>query len=94
MSPSSCSFRGIRMPGCPSRKGCIGLGMSGRFAGLRVGLKDIYDLEGVQTGGGSRSYAEVYPVSSKTAVSIQKLLDLGAVMIVSSVVGWISGTEC
>lgn len=53
------------------------------LAGLRVALKDIYDLEGVQTGGGSRSYAEVYPVASATAVSMQKLIDLGAVVIVS-----------
>jgi hypothetical protein len=53
------------------------------LAGLRVGLKDIYDLEGVRTGGGSRSYTEVYPAVNQTAVSIQKLLDLGAVVIVS-----------
>jgi hypothetical protein len=52
------------------------------LAGIRIGLKDIYDLEGVQTGGGSRSYAEVYPLSNTTATSIQKLLDLGAVIIV------------
>lgn len=53
------------------------------LAGLRIGLKDIYNLEGVQTGGGSRSYAEVYPVANTTAVSVQKLLDTGAVVIVS-----------
>lgn len=52
------------------------------LAGIRIGLKDIYDLEGVQTGGGSRSYAEVYPLSITTATSVQKLLDLGAVIIV------------
>ncbi|KFA63308.1 hypothetical protein S40285_07637 [Stachybotrys chlorohalonatus IBT 40285] len=51
------------------------------LAGIRVGLKDIYDLEGVQTGGGSRSYAEVFPVANETAVPIQKLLHLGAVII-------------
>ena len=55
------------------------------LAGLRVGLKDIYDLEGVQTGGGSRSYAEVYAISNATAVSIEKLLDMGAVIIVSAI---------
>lgn len=55
------------------------------LAGIRVGLKDIYDLEGVQTGGGSRSYAEVFPVANETAVPIQKLLHLGAVIIVSVV---------
>lgn len=53
------------------------------LAGLRIGLKDIYDLEGVRTGGGSRSYAEVYGPREATAVSVQKLLDMGAVVVVS-----------
>lgn len=53
------------------------------LAGVRIGLKDIYDLEGVQTGGGSRSYAEVYPVANATAVTMQKMLSLGAVIVVS-----------
>lgn len=52
------------------------------LAGLRIGLKDIYDLEGVKTGGGSRSYTEVFPVAGSTSVSMQKLLDLGAVVVV------------
>jgi len=53
------------------------------LAGIRVALKDIYDLEGVQTGGGSRSYAEVYPIANATAVTMQKMLSFGAVIVVS-----------
>ena len=60
------------------------LGDERPMAGLRVALKDIYDLEGVQTGGGSRSYAEVYDVSNATAASVEKLLEMGAVIIVSN----------
>ncbi|KAK5693231.1 hypothetical protein LTR17_025179 [Elasticomyces elasticus] len=63
----------------PSR--LYSLGDSRPLAGIRVALKDIYDLEGVQTGGGSRSYAEVYPVANATAVSMQKMLDLGVVIV-------------
>ncbi|KAH7309124.1 amidase signature domain-containing protein [Stachybotrys elegans] len=51
------------------------------LAGVRIGLKDIYDLEGIQTGGGSRSYAQVFPPTNQTALPLQKLLDLGAVVI-------------
>ncbi|KAK0387240.1 hypothetical protein NLU13_5553 [Sarocladium strictum] len=57
------------------------LGDERPLASIRVALKDIYDLEGVKTGGGSRSYTEVYGPSKITAPSIQKLLDLGAVVI-------------
>ncbi|KAK5676736.1 hypothetical protein LTS10_010499 [Elasticomyces elasticus] len=63
----------------PSR--LYSIGDSRPLAGIRVALKDIYDLEGVQTGGGSRSYAEVYPVANATAVSMQKMLDLGVVIV-------------
>jgi len=65
----------------PSR--LYSLGDNRPLAGVRVALKDIYDLEGVQTGGGSRSYAEVYPVANATAVTMQKLLSFGAVIVVS-----------
>ncbi|KAI1267974.1 amidase signature enzyme [Xylariaceae sp. FL1019] len=51
------------------------------LAGMRMAVKDIYDVEGVETGGGSRSYAEVYTAPNKTATALQKLLDLGAVVV-------------
>lgn len=65
----------------PSR--LYSIGDTRPLAGIRVGLKDIYDLEGVQTGGGSRSYAEVYPAANATAVTMQKMFRLGAVIVVS-----------
>jgi hypothetical protein len=58
------------------------LGDDRPMAGIRVALKDIYDLEGVKTGGGSRSYTEVYEAPNVTALSIEMLLDMGAVIIV------------
>lgn len=52
------------------------------LAGKRVAIKDIYDVEGVQTGGGSRTYAEVMPMANATAIAAQKLLNMGAVIVV------------
>ncbi|KAF9872901.1 hypothetical protein CkaCkLH20_09764 [Colletotrichum karsti] len=63
----------------PSR--LYSLGDDRPLAGIRVALKDIYDLEGVQTSGGSRSYAEVFPPANMTSVPTQKLIDMGAVIV-------------
>ncbi|KAF4464132.1 amidase signature enzyme [Fusarium albosuccineum] len=51
------------------------------LSGLRLGVKDIFDLKGIKTGAGSRSYFELYPPANKTAASLQTLIDLGAVVV-------------
>ncbi|ETS87127.1 hypothetical protein PFICI_00955 [Pestalotiopsis fici W106-1] len=51
------------------------------LAGQRVGVKDIYDIEGLVTTCGSRAYTAVTPPSNTTAPSIQRLIDLGAVIV-------------
>ena len=51
------------------------------LAGLRVGVKDIFHLKGLRTGGGSRSYYFLYGPQNVTAPSIQRLIDLGAVVV-------------
>ncbi|KAE8155161.1 amidase signature domain-containing protein [Aspergillus avenaceus] len=51
------------------------------LAGLRLGVKDIFHVQGLKTSGGSRSYYYLYGTQNVTAPSIQKLLDLGAVFI-------------
>lgn len=43
--------------------------------GRRVVVKDIYDMAGIKTGGGSRAYFNTYPARDVTAVSIQRLID-------------------
>lgn len=65
----------------PSR--LYSLGDTRPLAGLRMAVKDLYHVEGVQTGGGSRVYAELHPESNITATSVAKLVQLGAVIIVS-----------
>lgn len=51
------------------------------LSGVRVAVKDIYHVNGVKTGAGSRAYYELYPPKNKSAPSVQKLVDLGAVII-------------
>lgn len=44
-------------------------------------MKDIYDVKGITTGAGNRAFAELYPVAAQNAPSVQKLLQLGAVIV-------------
>lgn len=51
------------------------------FAGFRVSIKDLYDIKGLQTAGGSRAWAEITPTANETAPAIQRLVDLGAHLV-------------
>lgn len=51
------------------------------LAGVRLGVKDIYDIAGVKTSCGNRAYYELYPIKNVTAVAVQKLIDAGAVIV-------------
>lgn len=51
------------------------------FAGFRIAIKDLYDIKGLQTAGGSRAWATITPVANETAPAIQRLIDLGAHLV-------------
>ncbi|KAG0650464.1 Scytalone deHydratase Arp1 [Hyphodiscus hymeniophilus] len=51
------------------------------LAGVRVGVKDIFDIAGVKSSLGNRAYYELYPARTVTASSVQRLIDAGAVII-------------
>ncbi|KAL4900076.1 hypothetical protein BDW74DRAFT_171021 [Aspergillus multicolor] len=51
------------------------------LAGVRLGVKDLYDIKGVKTGCGNRAYYDMYPAANTTAPSIQSLIDAGAVIV-------------
>ncbi|KAH7262788.1 hypothetical protein BKA59DRAFT_505813 [Fusarium tricinctum] len=51
------------------------------LAGLRIAVKDLYDLKDVKTSGGNRALYEMSKVKTKTAVCVQTLIDAGAVVI-------------
>ncbi|GAD92321.1 hypothetical protein PVAR5_0912 [Paecilomyces variotii No. 5] len=51
------------------------------LAGLRLGVKDIYDLKGLRASGGNRAYYDLYPARNATGPALQRLIDLGAVIV-------------
>ena len=51
------------------------------FAGFRISIKDLYDIKGLQTSGGSRAWATITPIANETAPAIQRLVDLGAHLV-------------
>jgi hypothetical protein len=51
------------------------------LSGKRLGVKDIYDLKDVRTGGGNRAYRDLAEPAPDSAQALQKLIDMGAVVI-------------
>ena len=51
------------------------------LAGVRVSVKDIYNIKGLKTSMSSRAWLSLYPAAASTAPSIQRLIDLGAIIV-------------
>jgi Asp-tRNA(Asn)/Glu-tRNA(Gln) amidotransferase A subunit family amidase len=51
------------------------------LSGKRLGVKDIYDLKGVRTSGGNRAYRDLTEPALASAPALQRLIDMGAVVI-------------
>ncbi len=51
------------------------------LAGIRTGIKDIYDIAGVKTSDGNRAYYGLYPPRTVNAVPVQRLIDAGAILV-------------
>lgn len=51
------------------------------LAGIRTGIKDLYDVAGVKTGDGNRAFYGLYPPKTKNALVVQRLIDAGAVLV-------------
>ncbi|EEY16547.1 glutamyl-tRNA(Gln) amidotransferase [Verticillium alfalfae VaMs.102] len=51
------------------------------LAGVRIGVKDIYDLAGVKKSNGNRAWYGLYPAAGKTATAIQNLIDAGGIVV-------------
>jgi amidase len=54
---------------------------NGPLAGLSVAVKDMYDIEGERTGGGSPDWLAAQSTAEKNAAAVQLLLDAGATLI-------------
>ncbi|EMC94003.1 hypothetical protein BAUCODRAFT_74794 [Baudoinia panamericana UAMH 10762] len=51
------------------------------FAGFRVAIKDLFDIKGLVTSGGSQAWAYISSPANATAPSIQRILDLGGTFV-------------
>lgn len=51
------------------------------LAGVRLAVKDLYDLKGVKTSGGNRALFEMTSPANVTAAAVQSLIDAGAVVV-------------
>ncbi|KAI1634585.1 amidase family protein [Biscogniauxia mediterranea] len=51
------------------------------LAGRRVAIKDLFDMKGLITSGGSQAWAEIVEAANQSAPSIQRIVDLGAVLV-------------
>jgi hypothetical protein len=51
------------------------------LAGVRIGIKDIYDIKGLRTSNGNRAWYWLYPPAENTAPPVQNLIDAGAVIV-------------
>lgn len=51
------------------------------LAGVRLGIKDIYDLAGLRTSDGNRAWYHLYPPANVSALPVQRLIDAGAVVV-------------
>ncbi|KAJ9641122.1 hypothetical protein H2199_005790 [Coniosporium tulheliwenetii] len=51
------------------------------LAGVRLGIKDIYDMKGLKTSNGNHAWYHLYPPANETAVSVQNLIDAGGIVV-------------
>lgn len=51
------------------------------LAGVRIGIKDIYDISGVRTSDSNRAFYDLYPPRNATALPVQRLIDAGAILV-------------
>ncbi|OCL12401.1 amidase signature enzyme [Glonium stellatum] len=63
------------------------------LAGLRVAVKDNFNLQGLRTSLCNRAYFSTYPPCNKTAKCIQRLIDVGAVIVGTTKLASFAATE-
>jgi hypothetical protein len=51
------------------------------LAGVRLGVKDIYDIAGLRTSNGNRAWYHLYPPANVTGPAVQSLIDAGAIVV-------------
>ncbi|KAE8555746.1 hypothetical protein TMatcc_003017 [Talaromyces marneffei ATCC 18224] len=51
------------------------------LAGVRLAVKDIFDIEGIHTSAGSRAWYHFYPPANATSPVVNALVDAGAIIV-------------
>ncbi|KAF2003629.1 amidase signature enzyme [Amniculicola lignicola CBS 123094] len=51
------------------------------LAGVRIGIKDLYDIKGLRTSNGNRAWYWLYPPANATATPVQNLINAGAIIV-------------
>ncbi|KDQ63915.1 hypothetical protein JAAARDRAFT_165877 [Jaapia argillacea MUCL 33604] len=51
------------------------------LAGMRIAVKDIFDVAGLKTGCGSRAHFALYPPRTQTSPAVSRLISLGAIVV-------------
>jgi hypothetical protein len=51
------------------------------LAGVRIGVKDLFDIAGLKRSNGNRAWYHLYPPAKNTASAIQNLIDAGAIIV-------------
>jgi hypothetical protein len=51
------------------------------LAGVRIGVKDLFDIAGLRTSNGNRAWYHFYPEANTTGTAIQNLIDAGGVVV-------------
>ena len=61
--------------------------------GCRISVKDNFHISGVHTTVGSRSYTELYGKQNQTSILVQRLIDLGVVIVGKTKMGAYASSE-
>ncbi|OJI98854.1 hypothetical protein ASPVEDRAFT_162398 [Aspergillus versicolor CBS 583.65] len=51
------------------------------LAGVRIGVKDIFEIADMKRSNGNRAWYGLYPPANNTSIAIQNLIDAGAVIV-------------
>ncbi|KAI7508890.1 hypothetical protein KC347_g5750 [Hortaea werneckii] len=80
-APLELTYPAFRYPAIPVPSRIYSWNDPRPFAGFRVGIKDLYDMKGLVTTGGSQAWAYINEPATSNASSIQRIVDLGGVLV-------------
>ncbi|KAI6830232.1 amidase signature enzyme [Hortaea werneckii] len=80
-TPLELTYPAFRYPAIPVPSRIYSWNDPRPFAGFRVGIKDLYDMKGLVTTGGSQAWAYINEPATSNAPSIQRIVDLGGVLV-------------